>query len=364
MRSKQLSRRKCLVVLGGSLHHRGGLESYCERAAQAVTSYSRYWSATWWPTDTAYFSPRRWRDVRRAWRRLDRLDGVDLVWLQWSTMLDLVFLLRVSARGVPVLVTPHLGARARLQRWPILRRLCSALLARADSLALLFDEQGGEIALPRRVPRATVGTFLPQEALAPPIGVPDGDRLKLVHAGRLSAAKGTFRMVALCARLRDLGVAFEARIIGRADPETTAELDAAITRAGLNDMVTLSGWMDGPDLLEALRAADILVHLSELDSFPLIVLEALAAGTVPVVSDMAGASAMVRRYDGFVAPAGKVAEAADWIASQAPAEIRTRAAEAGAHVRRDHDWQHMAERLDRIAAAVLAAPAGIHPPEG
>jgi hypothetical protein len=39
---------------------------------------------------------------------------------------------------------------------------------------------------------------------------------------------------------------------------------------------------------QALREADVLVHLSTIDSFPLIVLEALAAGTLPLVFPMAG----------------------------------------------------------------------------
>jgi glycosyltransferase involved in cell wall biosynthesis len=353
-----------MVVLGGSLHHRGGLEAYCERAVDAVSRHARHWEATSLPTDTAYFSPRRWRSVWRAWRRLEGLAGVDLVWLQWSTLLDLLLLLRARRLGLTVLVTPHLGARARLQRWPILRRLCTAMLGRADRLALLFDDQGGEIALPPGVPRPTIGTFLPEEALAPPTKAATGDRLRLVHAGRLSVEKGTFRLVELCALLRDRAVPFSARIIGRADEAVMTGLAEAIDRAGLAADVTLAGWMDGPALREELAGADVLVHLSELDSFPLIVLEALAAGAVPLVADMAGAAAMVRRYGGFVTPVGHVAAAADWLAGQDPNALRRRGAEAGAGVRQDHDWRRMVDRLEDIADATLAkvASAAVDPP--
>jgi glycosyltransferase involved in cell wall biosynthesis len=74
----------------------------------------------------------------------------------------------------------------------------------------------------------------------------------------------------------------------------------------------LIGWLDEGAMQEALREADVLVHLSTIDSFPLIVLEALAAGTLPLVFPMAGVEAMLARLDGMVV------DAADPVASGLP----------------------------------------------
>lgn len=342
-----------MVVLGGSLHHRGGLEAFCERAAAAVGRHSTKLKAEWWPTDTAYFSPRRLPALWEAWHRIKGLGSDDLVWLQWSTLLDLLFLCRLRSRGVRVMVTPHLGSRSRLQRSAVLRRLSARLLARADRIGLLFDGQEAEIALPSTVPRSTIGTFLPEEALTHPAAAKADKPLHLIHAGRLSAEKGAFRMVALCAALRERNLTFSAGIIGSAEPAVVAGLAAAIEEARLAPRITLSGWMDGTALRQALAQADVLVHLSELDSFPLIVLEALAAGVIPIVADMAGASAMVRRYDGFVTPAGSIAPAADWLVREGGEALRSRGARASVAVREDYAWSSIVRRLERAAEEVL-----------
>jgi len=343
-----------MVILGGSLHHPGGLEAFCERAAIAVDRHAAGWQAWWWPTNTAYFSWRRLGDVGRVWRELSRLQGVDLVWLQWSTSLDLLFLLLAKARGLPVMITPHLGAASRLQRVPAVRRLCVRLLGCGDRIGLLFDDQDDEIALPRTIPRSTVGTFLPEDTFNAPADPKRGGPLRLIHAGRLSIEKGTFRMVALCALLRERGVPFDARIVGRSDPETMAALGAAIADAGLGDALTLTGWMDEAALRGALTEADLLVHLSELDSFPLIVLEALAAGALPIVAPMAGAAEMVRRHDGFVARGSSVTAVADWIAGQEPAALRRRGAAAAMQVREDRRWEKVVAAVQSAAEATLA----------
>jgi glycosyltransferase involved in cell wall biosynthesis len=348
------SPRQQIVILGGSLHLYGGLEAFCDRAATAITRHSPTWQAAWWPTETAYFSFSRLTALQHSWWQLDNLDTTDLVWLQWSTLLDLLFLWRAKAQGVPVLVTPHLGARSRLQRSALLRRLSARLLARADRLGLLFDGQVSEIELPAAVPCATIGTFLPEEALTLPVAARRDEPLRLFHAGRLSADKGTFRMIELCALLQQRGIPFSGQIVGRADPDVTAAIVAAIEAAGLAHALTLTGWMDGAALRDALGRADVLVHLSELDAFPLIVLEALAAGALPIVADMAGAAYMVRRYDGFLASGSSVAAAADWLAGQGREDLRQRGASAAAAVRHDHAWPMIVARLEQAAGATRA----------
>ncbi|OWK31450.1 glycosyltransferase family 4 protein [Sphingomonas dokdonensis] len=345
-----------MVVLGGSRAHWGGLESFCTRATEAVNATQTRWTATWETTDTAYLKPRQ---LPRAARRLSVLprlarEKVDLVWLQWSAMADLAYVWQARALGLPVMVTPHLGANARLQRVPALWRACAALLTGADRLALLFDGQEAEIALPRHVPQSLLRTFLPPASLAAPLPERHGTTLRLVHAGRLSEGKGTFRTVALCAALRDRGIDVSARIIGRADPQTAAALRIAIDAAALRQSIELIEWVDEHDLIRFLGEADVLAHLSTLDSFPLIVLEAMAMGAMAVVGEMAGARSMVGWHGGYVAQDSSAEDAAAWIAAQSVDALRAQGRAAALSVRAAYGWRSCAEQVIAAADATMA----------
>ncbi|WP_198045817.1 glycosyltransferase family 4 protein [Novosphingobium aquimarinum] len=344
-----------MIILGGSLHHPGGLEAFCERATTAITNHAEGWRAEWVPTETAYFQPTRRAGIREAWRKVSRLQQIDVIWLQWSTLLDLLFLILAKRRGFRVLVTPHLGAGARLQRSSILRRVCKRWLTSADGFALLFDEQDREIDLPDCVRRSVVGTFLPRKLFDTPILAREGPELRLLHAGRLSEQKGTFRMIELCRHLHDRQIAFSAMIVGRSDSETAQSIQSAIAASGIEEKIALRDWMDGHTLRQTLTETDVLVHLSELDSFPLIVLEAQIAGAVAIVADMAGASNMVRNYGGFVTQQGEVAAAADWLAHQDVATLRLRAADAAALARRDYAWDVVAGAVAKAADYAVAS---------
>lgn len=343
-----------MLVLGGSLYHRGGLESFCERAAAAIGLHAPGWDAEWRPTDNASLTPARVPGAMRRLAGLVRARGrFDLVWLQWSTLTDLAFLHAARLIGLRVMVTPHLGANARLQRVDRLRGLCRRLLGAADGIALLYPGQGAEVALPIAVPQVTIRTFLPMQSLSPPAASVRSGPLRLVHAGRLSEAKGALRTIELCALLAARGIACEAQIVGRGDAALLARMRQAIAGAGLERQVTLTPWLAPEALGRALAEADVLAHLSLLDAFPLIVLEALAAGALPVVGEMAGAASMVAAYDGHVAPGSSAAAAADWLASVPPAALRQRGAAAAARVRADYDWAACADQAVRAAEAVL-----------
>ncbi|MEN3748078.1 glycosyltransferase [Sphingomonas sp. HF-S3] len=318
------------------------------RATRAIEAHGGEWQAVALPTNSAYLSPARLPGLFRGLAALlrARREGLDLVWLQFSNLADLTYLAWAKLLGLPVLVTPHLGANSRLQRSPLLRRVSASLLTLADRLALLFEGQEDEILLPRRVPRSVIRTFLPEASLTAAPADRSSRPLQLVHASRLSEGKGSFRMLDLCTEMQRRDIDFTARIIGRAEPDILARIRRQIASAGLETRVSLEDWMTEEALLTALGEADILVHLSTLDSFPLIVLEAMAMGTMPVVLDMAGVRAMVTSYDGLVVPAGDaVAQAVDRVATLSPAEMRARGALMAGRVRTDHAWAAVVARL-------------------
>lgn len=340
-------------MIGGSAHHPGGLEAYCARAVEAVALSGREIALTWLESGTAYLSPRHLPGIARvigAMRRARR-NGTEVAWVQASNLTELALAGVARRLGFRTIVTPHFGAASRMETHRAARAVAARLLARADRLALLFAAQAEEICVPAGREHAVIGTFLPAASFVAPAVDRSPTHLRLLHAGRFSDGKGTFRVVALCAALREQGVSFEARIIGRGDAETSARLHAAVADAGLANALTIEDWRDEAGLIAALRAADVLVHLSTLDSFPLIVLEAMACDTFPIVFDMAGAGEMVARFGGLSHPAGEsMADVAGRLAALSPGDVRAHARTIGRGVRAAYDWPVVVRELERIVA--------------
>jgi glycosyltransferase involved in cell wall biosynthesis len=348
-----------LLIIGGSREHPGGVEAFCERAIEALQGRDG-WHVERIFTGSAYLSLRR---IPTFLRSIGTLAGyrrrrLDCVWLQYHAFPDLVLLIAAKLMGMHVVVTPHLGANWRSQANPVLRWLSAMMLKPADLLALLARTQEGEIKLPRSVPRAIIRTFLPHDVLTQPLpDVDGGPVMRIVHAGRLSEGKGSFLTVDICAGLRDAGVPIAAEIIGSADEATYAELDALIARHGLDAQVKIHRWMPVGALLDRLRAADVLLHPSRIDSYPLIVLEALASGTLPVCLRLAGASDMVSTYDGhIVGQQQPVEEAVAWLTHQRLDDLRRRGRAMAARVRADYDWDHCGELAEAALSKGAVAP--------
>ncbi|WP_375271958.1 glycosyltransferase family 4 protein [Sphingomonas sp.] len=347
-----------VLMIGGSAHHPGGLESYCARAMEAVARSGRTIALTWLESGTAYLSPRHLPGIARviAAMRRKRRDGFAVAWVQASNLTELALAEVAQRLGYQVIVTPHFGAASRMETHGLARAVAARLLARADRVALLFASQAEEICVPRTAEHAVVGTFLPDASLAgPPIDRAPPDHVRLLHAGRFSEGKGTFRMVAFCAALRARGVPFSARIIGRGDAATSARLHAAVAAADLGAVIAIEDWRDEAGLIAALREADVLVHLSTLDSFPLIVLEAMACDTYPIVFDMAGAGDMVARFGGLSLPRdAEIEPVAARLGAIPTAVLRARARVIGAGVRAAYDWPVIVGGLERIVVDVAS----------
>lgn len=344
-----------LLILGGSREHPGGVEAFCDRAIEALRRRDG-WRVDRIFTGTAYLDLRRLPAFVTSIGELVRYrrERPDCVWLQYHAFPDLALLALAKLLGMRVVVTPHLGANWRSQANPLLRWLSGIALKPADLLALLSRTQELEVNLPASVPRTLIRTFLPHDVLVQSLSDADAapPTMRLVHAGRLSEGKGSFLTVEICAGLRDAGVAFSAEIIGSADAATFDRLDALIARHGLGDRLTVLRWLPVDALLERLRAADVLIHPSRIDSYPLIVLEGLASGAIPVCLRLAGACDMVESYDGhIVGPDHPVEEAVAWLLAQDLADLRRRGRDAAVKVRGDYDWDHCAELAEEALSA-------------
>jgi glycosyltransferase involved in cell wall biosynthesis len=346
-----------LLIIGGSPDHQGGVEAFCERSSIALNRRGNH-QIEYFATGNAFMKLRGIPKLLRGLRHMLSYRGkqLDCVWVQYAALPDLIYAFVAKRAGFKVMVTPHLGSNWRSQKRPALRVLSKWLLRSADRLALISPTQELEIALPTSVPRSPIRNFLPADILEgrmadisqrPP-------QLQIIHSGRLSEGKGTFMVVELCARLKQAGKPFATTITGTADEATMARLHAMIAQHGLQDDITVTGRVSEDALFGYLRGSDVLVHLSSIDSYPLIVLEATACSVFPVCMELAGARNMVETYDGLIVSVEHaVDETAAALIAADVTELRARAEKVATQVRADYAWDNCALALEQALQACV-----------
>jgi glycosyltransferase involved in cell wall biosynthesis len=140
--------------------------------------------------------------------------------------------------------------------------------------------------------------------------------LKVAAVGRLVEKKGFGRLVDAARQLHDQGVGLDVRIAG--DGELRAELEQAVTHAGLEPVVSLLGPRSQSEVRDLLEWADVMAAPcvvgsdGNADGLPTVLLEAMAMGVPCVASDVTGIPEVVRRggdagpATGLLVPAGDV----------------------------------------------------------
>lgn len=330
-----------VLLLGGTPHVRGGVEIFSERATLALRQYGL--DVVHLPTNTAFLRPNRFPALISSYLASCRaVLRAKNVWLQYGNFFDLFYLALGLLPGVRIIVTPHLGSNWRSQQRDLLRAIAKLLLARADAIALLSGTQQEELDLPETVGKAHVRTFLPSALfqLKSVKQEPAGDEpLKLIHAGRLSSGKGTIKILDIARKLQTANVPFALSLVGTPDPQARSAIDAALSNTSLAAHLHFIGQVDERTLLKRLSEADILLHLSEVDSFPLIVLEALGCGAYPICLSLAGARNMTETYAGTVLSSDDpVGECAALLAGIDRNNLRAKTAKAAASLRSDYSW--------------------------
>jgi glycosyltransferase involved in cell wall biosynthesis len=120
-----------------------------------------------------------------------------------------------------------------------------------------------------------------------------------------------------------------------------------IASRGLGGQIAVLGRKTAGELVEIMRESDVLVHLSRIDSYPLIVLEALACGMLPICMELAGARDMIESYSGYmVSQERPVEETVAVLLTLDLAEARSRARGAARRVPADDDWHRGAAALE------------------
>ncbi len=124
------------------------------------------------------------------------------------------------------------------------------------------------------------------------------------------------------------GIEFRATLAGSGSMR--AALEGAAAREGIAGSTRFAGWVDAAPLAALHHEHDVYVSLSRSDSTSVSLLEAMAAGLLPIVTDIAGNREWItHRGEGLLVPAGDARAVA-----AALAEAAREGVEAGAMAER------------------------------
>jgi len=143
------------------------------------------------------------------------------------------------------------------------------------------------------------------------------------------------------------------------DGEWRARLQASPAARRLGDRVHFAGHRDHDALPAALRAGDLFLLTSDFDTFPLVLLEALACGLPAVATDTDGVRAMMDSSDAAVlvrtGDAEAIAAGVRALATAAPEERARRGAAARACAVGRYGLSAVVDRLEVVYVEALSA---------
>lgn len=282
------------------------------------------------------------------WLRRERIDIVN----PHSSRDGWLIGLAGRSAGVPLIIrTRHFDVPIR-QRWlsyQVYARLCDHILTTSPRVTTHLQEL---FKLPAdRVSTVPTGVnvtvYSPDGAKARLPAAPDAPSAPLIGLiGVIRQAKGHLVLLEAARLLRDSGLRAHYIFVG--DGPSIAPVERKVKELNLSDCVTFTGFRN--DIPEILRALDLLVIPSLHEGIPQVGLQALAAKTPVIGSDVGGIPAIIRPGEtGRLFPAGNAAALAQAIRETLANPELTRAlAERGRKlVESEHSVEVM---LDAIAA--------------
>ena len=195
---------------------------------------------------------------------------------------------------IPMVFPDHAPKSRKTRLFPIFRALMQEVGKRADAIITVSDASRRDILEQLRIPANAADkvhtvyngvseryTPATTEAAAPTAPY------TLLYVGRADPYKNVDTLIRALARVRTES-SLPARLViaGSPDPRYPQAMELA-KELHLTDAVTWTGYLTDQALVDAYRAADLLVHPSRYEGFGLQIVEAMACGT-PVVSSNGG----------------------------------------------------------------------------
>lgn len=226
-----------------------------------------------------------------------------------------------SVHGMPFVVTEHSTAYSRklIPAWklPLARKAAMAAAARisvSEPFRQVLEEQlqgGGEWGC---VPNAVAPVFFSGGTATLPM---TGKPFRFCNVGLMTRKKGQASLIE----------AFAAAFKGSADVTLSIggdgvlrqDLERLSANLGVAEQIRFLGKLDRQQVVDLMRKSDAFVLSSEVETFGVVVAEALAMGLPVVATRSGGPESIVRPQDGILVPVGDVGAL-----SGAMAEIRRR----------------------------------------
>ena len=142
---------------------------------------------------------------------------------------------------------------------------------------------------------------------------PEDDRFvpdRLVCVGRICEQKGQLLLLEALARLRAEGI--HCQVVFGGDGEMRSDLERRSRELGVEDLITVTGWIGEEEVKRYIRSARALVLPSFAEGIPLVLMESLACERPVVTTYVAGIPELVLAPTcGWLVPAGSVEPLAD-----------------------------------------------------
>jgi len=171
-------------------------------------------------------------------------------------------------------------------------------------------------------------------------------RGRMITVGRLVANKNVKVLLEVFAIARAQRSDLTLSVVG--DGEMRGELEEHARRLEIGDWVKWLGEIDNQSLVEELSSAEIFLSAATHEAFGLALLEAMAAGCVPVVNDIEAFRDVVEDgRDGFLANYANAAEAASALLRlcESPLDPLSSKARRKASL---FDWDRVIEKFERV----------------
>ena len=216
------------------------------------------------------------------------------------------FVLAKSAGKTPVVLHVH-GGRFVMQDFknPTLKWLAEQLLRSATRVITLSAAEAERL---KQLAPGTSVAVLPNAIASARFNRHEGERemKKILYLGRLDNSKGLSDMIEASRMLKDQGFRFGFVCYG-AGPEKE-NFQRAMKRV-IGDDFYYGGVVGGKEKDLVLTTADILLMPSRFEGLPLSLLEAMAAGCVPIVSDRGAIpTVVVDGRNGFLVEPGDLTQ--------------------------------------------------------
>lgn len=202
--------------------------------------------------------------------------------------------LACKLRRMPVVATVHDVSRAAEGQWMSdrgrrLTSLAETVLYRLPYRRIVSVSESTTTALVDRwrVPRERIATVLNGIDVHAIAAGDDAERdTDIVFAGRMIPTKNVDELLDVIRRCRADRPGLTARIVG--DGPLLSEMRQRATGLGLDGCVEFTGAIDNASVLDHLRRSKLFVHPSSREGFPVVLIEAMAAGTAIIATRIPG----------------------------------------------------------------------------